>query len=91
MLQRITGEHEFWVDTIEVMEDRVHVFLEAAPRYSPAQVVQIMKSISAREVFQKFPQLTKQLWAGELWSGGYSVRSVGDQVTAEMIRRYIEY
>lgn len=91
MLQRIAHEYEFWVDTMEVMEDHVHVFLEASPRYSPAQVVQIMKSRAAQEIFRKFPQLRKQLWAGELWSDGYFVRSVGDQVTAEVIRRYIEY
>jgi len=91
VLQRIANEYEFWVDTMEVMEDHVHVFLEASPRYSPAQVVQIMKSRSAQEIFRKFPQLRKQLWAGELWSDGYFVRSVGDQVTAEVIRRYIEY
>jgi putative transposase len=55
VLQRIADEYGFWVDTMEVMEDHVHVFLEAPPRYSPAQIVQIMKSISAREVFQRFP------------------------------------
>ncbi|MFC2039523.1 IS200/IS605 family transposase [Chloroflexota bacterium] len=91
MLQRIADEYGLWVDTIEVMENHVHVFLEARPRYSPAQVVQIMTSISARDIFQKFPQLTKQLWVGALWSDGYFVRSVGDQVTAEVIRRCIEY
>ena len=91
VLQRIADEYGFWVDTMEVMEDHVHVFLEAPPRYSPARIVQVMKSISAREVFQHFPQLRKQLWAGELWSDGYFVRSVGDQVTADVIRRYIEY
>ncbi len=91
VLQRIADEYGFWVDTMEVMGDHVHVLLEASPRYSPARVVQIMKSISAREVFQRFPQLRKQLWAGELWGDGYFVRSVGDQVTSEVIRRYIEY
>ena len=91
VLQRIADEYGFWVDTMEVMGDHVHVLLEAPPRYSPARVVQIMKSISAREVFQRFPQLRKQLWAGELWGDGYFVRSVGDQVTSEVIRRYIEY
>ena len=91
VLQRIADEYGFWVDTMEVMGDHVHVLLEAPPRYSPARVVQIMKSISAREVFQRFPQLRKQLWAGELWGDGYFVRSIGDQVTSEVIRRYIEY
>ena len=91
VLQQVADEYEFTVDTMEVMEDHVHVFLEAPPRYSPARVVQIMKSISGREVFKRFPKLREQFWSGELWSDGYFVRSVGDQVTADLIRRYIEY
>ena len=87
----IAGEYDFKIDTMEVMEDHVHIFVEVPPRYSLAQVVQIMKSISAREVFREFPELRKQLWAGELWNDGYFVRSVGDKVTAEIIRKYIKY
>ena len=87
----IAERYEFRIDTMEVMEDHVHVFVEVPPRYSPARVVQVMKSVSAREVFRKFPDLRKQLWAGELWNDGYFVRSVGDKVTADIIRRYIEY
>ena len=91
MLQQIADEYGFWVDTMEVMEDHVHVFLEAPPKYSPAEVVQILKSVSAREVFKKFRRLRRELWSGELWSDGYFVRSVGGKVTADVIRRYIEY
>ena len=91
VFQRIAEEYEFRIDTMEVMEDHVHIFVEVPPRYSPAQIVQILKSVSAREVFKKFPRLRKQLWAGEFWSDGYFVRSVGDKVTADIIRKYIEY
>jgi len=91
IFSKIAEEYEFRIDTMEVMEDHVHIFVEVPPRYSPARVVQIMKSISAREAFGKFPDLKKQLWAGELWSDGYFVRSVGDKVTADIIRKYIEY
>jgi putative transposase len=91
VFERIAEEYEFTIDTMEVVEDHVHMFVEAPPRYSPAQVVQIMKSVSGREVFKKFPKLRKQLWAGELWNDGYFVRSVGDKVTTEIIRKYIEY
>ena len=91
VFQQISEEYEFRIDTMEVMEDHVHIFVEVPPRYSPAQAVQIFKSVSAREVFKKFPKLRKQLWAGELWSDGYFVRSVGDKVTADIIRKYIEY
>ena len=88
---KIANEYGFRIDTMEVMEDHVHIFTEAPPRYSPSEIVQIMKSISAREVFKKYPRLKKQLWAGELWNDGYFVRSVGDEVTADIIRKYIEY
>ena len=91
VFQQISEEYEFRIDTMEVMEDHVHIFVEVPPRYSPAQAVQILKSVSAREAFKKFPKLRKKLWAGELWSDGYFVRSVGDKVTADIIRKYIEY
>ena len=91
IFQQIAEEYEFRIDTMEVMEDHVHVFIEAPPRYSPSEIVQTMKSISAREVFKRYPKLRKQLWARELWSDGYFVRSVGDKVTSDIIRKYIEY
>jgi len=91
VFQRIAEEYELVIDTMEVMEDHVHIFVEVPPKYSPARVVQIMKSISAREVFKEFPEIRKQLWAGELWNDGYFVRSVGDKVTADIIRKYIKY
>jgi len=91
VFKRISEEYGFKIDVMEVVEDHIHVFLEAPPKYSPAQLVQMLKSISAKEVFKKFPELRKQLWAGELWNDGYFVRSVGDEVTATIIRKYIEY
>jgi putative transposase len=51
--------------------------------------VQRIKSISAKIIFKEFPEVKKSLWGGELWSDGYFVRSVGDKVTAEVIRKYI--
>jgi putative transposase len=87
----IAERYEFEIDTMEVKEDHVHLFLSAPPRYSPAGVVQIIKSISAKAVFKEFPEIKKQLWGGEFWSDGYFVRSVGDKVTSEVIRRYIKY
>jgi len=91
VFEKIAEEYEFEIDKMGIMEDHVHIFIGAPPRYSPAQLVQIMKSISAREVFKKYPKLRKQLWAGELWNDGYFVRSVGDDVIADVIRKYIEY
>ena len=87
----IAERYEFEIDTMEVKDDHVHLFLSAPPRYSPAGIVQIIKSISAKMVFKEFPEVKKELWGGEFWSDGYFVRSVGDKVTSEIIRRYIKY
>jgi len=86
----IAERYELEIDTMEVMPDHVHLFMMAPPRYSPSRVVQIMKSISARQMFRRYPKLREQLWGGEMWSDGYFVRSVGDRVTADVIRRYIK-
>ena len=91
VFEKIAEEYEFEIDTIGIMQDHVHIFMGAPPRYSPAELVQIMKSISGREVFKKYPKLRKQLWAGEMWNDGYFVRSVGECVIADVIRKYIEY
>ena len=86
----IAERYGFEIDTMEVMCDHVHLFLLVPPKYSPSQVVQIIKSISARELFRSHPKLREELWGGELCGDGYFVRSVGDEVTSEVIRRYIK-
>ena len=90
-LRRIAEEYEWEIEEVAVQAEHVHVFMQVGPKYGPARVVQIMKSISAREVFEAYPHLRKQLWAGRFWGAGYFVRSVGDEVTAEVIRHYIRY
>jgi putative transposase len=89
--EEVSERYEFEIDTMEVKGDHVHLFLSAPPRYSPAKIVQIIKSISAKMVFKQYPEVKKELWGGEFWSDGYFVRSVGDKVTSEVIRRYIKY
>ena len=91
LLREIAQDFGFEIDTMEVAADHVHIFLDFPPRYSIAKVVGILKSISASRACEEFPELKKQLWAGELWEDGYFARTVGDKVTAEVIRRYIRH
>jgi putative transposase len=71
--------------------DHVHIFLGAASEYSPGEIVRVSKSKSAKVFFREFPEVREDLSGGEFWSDGYFVRSVGDEVTAEVIRKYVEY
>ncbi len=91
IFKEISGNHDFDIDALEVAKDHVHIFLSFPPRYSISKVVGLLKSISASVIFQEYPEVKKELWGGELWNDGYFVRTVGDEVTAEVIRNYIKY
>jgi putative transposase len=91
VFQRIVEEYDMIIGTMEVVEDHVNIFLEAPPSLSPARIVQILKSISARELFRQYAHLRRKLWGGKLWSDGYLARAVGDEVTGDVIRRYIQF
>ena len=90
LLRRIGDEYGMEVEAVEVDEDHVHLHAVIPPQRSVGRAVGIFKSLSARKMFKRFPYLKRKLWAGELWSDGYCVRSVGEGVTAGMVRRYIE-
>ncbi len=87
----IAENHGFEIQEMRVAPDHVHLFLNFPPRYSIAQVVGMLKSICASEVFEEFPEVKKELWGAEFWEDGYFVRTVGDKVTADLIKRYIKY
>src|SRR5438067_2669730 len=90
MFREIAEVYDITIDEMEVSPDHVHLFCSFPPRYSIAQVVGMFKSLSGRAVFREFPQVKRQLWGGEFWEDGYFARTVGDKVTAEMIRKYIQ-
>jgi putative transposase len=91
IFEEIATHHDFAIDTLEIAEDHVHVFLSFPPRYSISKVVGMLKSISARIIFKESPEIKKELWGGELWEDGYFVRTVGGKVTADVIKKYIQY
>jgi putative transposase len=91
VFEQIAEEYEFHIITVEIMEDHVHILIEAPPSCSPSNLVQVLKSISARELFKKFPKVKKMMWSGKIWNEGYFVRSIGDKVTTDVIRKYIQY
>jgi len=77
-------------DTICTDGDHVHVFVGAAPKYSPSKIMQIIKSIIARELFRQYPEIKKLLWGGHFWGDGGYIGTVSDNVTSDVIRKYIE-
>jgi putative transposase len=80
----------FEFDAIGCDGDHVHLFVGSEPKYSPSRVMQIIKSITARNIFKEYPEIRKQLWGGELWSDGGYIGTVGDGTTSDVIKNYVE-
>ena len=80
----------FEFDGIGTDGDHVHILVGAAPRYSPSKVMQIMKSITARQLFKRYPDIKQLLWGGEFWHDGGYIGTVGEGITEDIIRQYIE-
>jgi len=69
--------------------DHVHFLIQSVPTYSAKKIIQTVKNITARDTFERVPEVKKKLWGGELWADGSSgrmVRQIGDE---EAIRRYV--
>ena len=91
LMRKICAEYGFEIIKMEISVDHVHILLSFPPKHSIGDVVRIIKSISARELFRAFPSLKHRLWSGQLWEDGYFARTVGDSMTRDIIEKYIEH
>jgi putative transposase len=75
---------------IGTAQDHVHFFVQSVPMYSPKKIVQIIKSITAREIFKQMPEVKKELWGGQFWSDGYFVSTVGAHSSKDVTKQYVK-
>ena len=61
---------QYSINFIEIGEDmdHVHFLIQAVPKYSPAQIINIVKSRTAKKIFKLCPEVKKKLWGGNFWS-----------------------
>ncbi len=85
----IAKRYEIQFVEIGTDKDHVHFLVQSVPMYSPTQIVRIIKSITAREIFKRSPSVKKQLWGGEFWTKGYFVNTVGQSGNETTIATYV--
>ena len=90
LMKEISERYYLRVDAMGTDGDHMHLLIGAAPRYAPSRVMQIIKSITAKETFKAFPELRETLYGGEFWSDGGHIDTVGDGRSLEHIRKYVE-
>lgn len=93
-LKQICGGIELrwdWIRFLEVGTDKdhVHYLVQSPPEHSPAEIVTLIKSVTAKRIFAEHPEVKKKLWGGEFWSGGYFVSTVGKFTSENVIAQYV--
>ena len=81
---------EIWLDL-----DHIHFLIQSVPNLSIIQIIKIIKSITAREIFKIiiYPKIKKELlYGGNLWTSGYYyyVNTVGEYANREVIINYVK-
>jgi len=71
-------------------EDHVHFLVQSVPTYNVSKIVTMIKSLTAREVFRRCPQVKKKLWGGEFWTDGYYASTVGKYGNENTISDYVK-
>ena len=70
--------------------DHVHLLVQSVPTYAPTRIVTMVKSITAREIFEKVPEVRKKLWGGNFWSSGYFANTVGQHGNESVVANYVK-
>ena len=80
--------NQFEILELSIQPDHVHLLLSAKPRYSPSEIMRLIKGGSSRIVRQEHPELEEFFWGDSFWADGYFV-STHSTVTEDIIKDYI--
>ena len=85
----ISERYEIHFVEIGTDEEHVHFLVQSVPMMQPQRIVQIVKSITGREIFRQNKEVKKLLWGGQFWTSGYYVNTVGRYGNEEVIKNYV--
>ncbi len=85
----ISKRYDIFFLEIGVDKDHVHFLIQSVATNSPTQIITTVKSLTAREIFKKHPEVKKKLWGGEFWTDGYFVNTVSKFGDESSISQYV--
>ena len=88
--EEISKRYEIKFLEIGTEGDHVHFLVQSTPTYSPTKIVTTIKGILSRKIFERHPEVKKQLWGGEFWSDGYFVSTVSKYGNEAVISNYVK-
>ena len=94
IIKKIGYDYNIEIVELEIPTDHIHMIVRSELKISPSDIMQIIKSISARNFFKLYPQIKrKYFWGGKLWTQSFFVETVGnfnDEVVHEYVRNQLD-
>lgn len=87
--EAIEQRYEIEMEAMGMDEDHIHLLCGGHPKLSIGRIVQVFKSLTAREIFKRKPEVKKDLWGGEFWSDGYYAATVGERGNWAVVEKYV--
>jgi REP element-mobilizing transposase RayT len=85
----ISCRHEIYFVEIGADQDHLHFLVQSVPIMSPTKIAQIIKGITAREIYMAHPEIKKMLWGGHIWTAGFYINTVGASGNEQVIQQYV--
>ena len=86
----ISERYEIHFVEIGTDENHIHFLIQGIPSMSVSDITRITKSITAKEIFLRHPEVKKKLWGGKFWTSGYYANTVGQYGNEDVIQRYVK-
>ena len=87
---QISERYEIHFIEIGYEPDHVHFLVQSVPSISVSEISRTVKSITAKELYRRCPEIEAKLWGGNFWTSGYYANTVGQYANEEVIRKYVE-
>lgn len=71
-------------------QDHVHFLIQSVPMESPTKIIRIVKSLTAKEIFKRHPEVKLKLLGGEFRSKGLYVKTLGKHGDENTIQNYVK-
>jgi len=86
----ISRRYEIYFVEIGSDSDHVHFLIQSVPTISPTRIAQTVKSITAKELFKKHPEIKEKLWKGHFWTSGFYINTVSHFGNEKVIQNYVK-
>ena len=87
--REIALRYDIEFEKIGTDQDHIHILASFPPKHSGSDVVRMFKSITAKQLFLRFPALKKELWGGEFWSDGFYISTVSERGNWKAVEQYV--